>query len=186
MMVMKMEKGLDTGPVALTREVEIGETMTAGELHDKLMLIGAGAMVEAMEKLEADELPLTPQPEQGTVYAAKIDKGETRIDFTRSAHEVHNHIRALSPFPGAWFEAKINSKPERIKVLSSSLAAGPADGLSEPGTVLDGELTIACGNGAVRLLRLQRAGGKALAAADFLRGTALPAGTRLPPKAEAI
>jgi len=110
MIVMKMEKGLDTGPMALTREVEITQAMTAGELHDKLMLVGARAMVEAMAKLEADDLPLTPQPEEGVLYAAKIDKGETRIDFSRSARDVHNHIRGLSPFPGAWFEAETASR----------------------------------------------------------------------------
>ena len=175
MMVMKMEKGLDTGPVALTKEVEIGETMTAGELHDKLMLVGARAMVEAMEKLEADDLPLTPQPDEGVLYAAKIDKNETRIDFTKPAREVHNHIRGLSPFPGAWFEAQINNKPERIKVLASAVA----DGTGPAGEILDDALTVACGEGAVRLARLQKAGGKPLEASDFLRGTPLPAGTKL-------
>jgi methionyl-tRNA formyltransferase len=176
MMVMKMEKGLDTGPVALTKEVEIGEGVTAGELHDKLMLVGARAMVEAMEKLEADDLPLTPQPEEGVLYAAKIDKGETRIDFSRPARDVHDHIRGLSPFPGAWFEADINGRPERIKVLASV----PGEGNGPAGKVLDDTLTIACGEGAVRLTRLQKAGGKALDATDFLRGSAMPAGTMLP------
>ncbi|KQQ38369.1 methionyl-tRNA formyltransferase [Rhizobium sp. Leaf306] len=175
MMVMQMEKGLDTGPVALTKEVEIGEAMTAGELHDRLMLTGARAMVEAMEKLEAGDLPLTPQSEDGVLYASKIDKGETRIDFSRSARDVHNHIRGLSPFPGAWFEAEINGKPERIKVLSSALGSGQGDA----GTVLDDHLTIACGEGAVCLRRLQKAGGKPLDAADFLRGTAMTAGMRV-------
>lgn len=175
MMVMQMEKGLDTGPVALTKEIEIGENMTAGELHDKLMLTGARAMVEAMEKLEANDLPLTPQPAEGVLYAAKIDKGETRIDFSKPARDVHNHIRGLSPFPGAWFEAEINGRPERIKVLSSERG----EGHGEAGTVLDDTLTIACGDGAVRLTKLQKAGGKPLAATEFLRGTALPAGTRL-------
>ncbi|TDX89104.1 methionyl-tRNA formyltransferase [Neorhizobium sp. R1-B] len=174
MMVMQMEKGLDTGPVALTKEVEIGENMTAGELHDKLMLVGARAMVEAMEKLESGDLPLTPQPDEGVLYAAKIDKGETRIDFSRSARDVHNHIRGLSPFPGAWFEAEINGRPERVKVLASEVAKGQG----EAGTVLDDTLTMACGEGAVRLLKLQKAGGKPLAAAEFLRGTSVPAGTR--------
>jgi methionyl-tRNA formyltransferase len=175
MMVMKMEKGLDTGPVALTREVEIGENMTAGELHDKLMLAGAKAMAEAMEKLEADDLPLTPQAEEGVLYAAKIDKTETRIDFSKPAGEVHNHIRGLSPFPGAWFEAEIGGKPERIKVLASERAKG--QGAS--GEVLDNALTVACGEGAVRLRKLQKAGGKPLPAEDFLRGTPLARGTRL-------
>ncbi|CDZ65474.1 Methionyl-tRNA formyltransferase [Neorhizobium galegae bv. orientalis] len=175
MMVMQMEKGLDTGPVALTREVEIGEDMTAGELHDKLMLVGARAMVEAMEKLEANDLPLTAQSPEGVLYAAKIDKGETRIDFSKSADDVHNHIRGLSPFPGAWFEAEINGRLERVKVLLSEIG----EGQGEPGTVLDDALTIACGAGAVRLLKLQKAGAKPLAAAEFLRGTPLGPGMRL-------
>ncbi len=124
MMVMKMDKGLDTGDVALTREVEIGPNMTAGELHDRLMQTGAKAMAEAMVKLEMDDLPLTPQPVEGVLYAAKIDKAETRIDFSRDAKDVHNHIRGLAPFPGAWFELESNGKAERIKVLGSELAAG--------------------------------------------------------------
>ncbi len=176
MIVMKMEKGLDTGPMALTKEVEITEAMTAGELHDKLMLVGARAMVEAMAKLEADDLPLTPQPEEGVLYAAKIDKAETRIDFSKPARDVHNHIRGLSPFPGAWFEAEINGKPERIKVLTCAIG----EGSGAAGELLDDALTVACGDGAVQLTRLQKAGGKPLDAADFLRGTHLPKGTMLP------
>lgn len=175
MMVMKMEKGLDTGPVAIAREVSIEPDMTAGELHDALMAIGASAMVEAMAKLEEGNLPLVPQAEEGVLYASKIDKGETRIDFRRSAAEVHNHIRGLSPFPGAWFEAELNGKPERIKVLASQVA----DGEGEPGTVLDAHLTIACGTGSIRLLRLQKAGGKALDASEFLRGTTFAKGARV-------
>ncbi|MEF0940151.1 methionyl-tRNA formyltransferase [Rhizobium sp. BR 362] len=175
MMVMKMDKGLDTGPVALTREVEIGDTMTAGELHDKLMLVGAKAIVEAMNKLEHDELPLSEQSAEGVVYAAKIDKGETRIDFSKSAADVHNHIRGLSPFPGAWFEAEIAGRAERIKVLGSELA----DGQGAAGEVLTGDLVVACGTGAIRLTNLQKAGGKPLAAADFLRGTPIAPGTIL-------
>lgn len=175
MMVMKMDKGLDTGPVALTKCVTIGEAMTAGELHDKLMHVGAALMKEAMTKLEAGELTLAPQAEEGVVYAAKITKDETRIDFTRPARDVHNHIRGLSPFPGAWFELDIAGRVERIKVLVSELA----DGTGEPGTVLDDTLTISCGEDAVRLTRLQRAGGKALAAVEFLRGTPIAAGARV-------
>ncbi|MGZ2481853.1 methionyl-tRNA formyltransferase [Rhizobium pisi] len=175
MMVMKMDKGLDTGAVALTREVEIGPNMTAGELHDRLMLTGAKAMAEAMVKLEMNDLPLTPQPEEGVLYAAKIDKAETRIDFSRNAREVHNHIRGLAPFPGAWFELEIGGKPERVKVLASELA----EGQGAAGQLLTYDLVVACGSGAVRLTRLQKAGGKALAAADFLRGTPLAAGMRL-------
>ncbi|MBY3133306.1 methionyl-tRNA formyltransferase [Rhizobium laguerreae] len=175
MMVMKMDKGLDTGAVALTREVKIGPNMTAGELHDRLMLVGAKAMAEAMVKLEMNDLPLTPQPEDGVLYAAKIDKAETRIDFSRDAKDVHNHIRGLAPFPGAWFEFEIGGKMERVKVLASELA----EGQGAAGLLLTDDLVVACGSGAVRLTRLQKAGGKPLAAADFLRGTPLAAGTRL-------
>jgi len=175
MMVMKMEKGLDTGLVALTREVEIGENTTAGELHDRLMLVGARAMVEAMDRLEAEDLPLTPQSGEGVLYAAKIDKNETRVDFSRPAGDMHNHIRGLSPFPGAWMEADLGGKPERIKILGSERMGGGGT----PGEVLDDSLAVACGSGAVRLTRLQKAGGKPLDAADFLRGMPLPAGTRL-------
>ncbi|MBP2485577.1 methionyl-tRNA formyltransferase [Rhizobium leguminosarum] len=175
MMVMKMDRGLDTGAVALTREVEIGPNMTAGELHDRLMLVGAKAMAEAMVKLEMNDLPLTPQPDDGVLYAAKIDKAETRIDFSRDARDVHNHIRGLAPFPGAWFELEIGGKPERVKVLASELA----EGQGADGQLLTDDLVVACALGAVRLTRLQKAGGKPLAAADFLRGTPLAAGTRL-------
>jgi methionyl-tRNA formyltransferase len=175
MMVMKMDKGLDTGPVALTRKVEIDENMTAGELHDKLMHVGAKAMAEAMVKLEMNDLPLTPQPSEGALYAAKIDKGETRVDFGRQARDVHNHIRGLAPFPGAWFELEIGGKPERIKVLGSQMD----EGSGTPGDLLTDNLVVACGSGAVRLTKLQKAGGKPLAADDFLRGTPLAAGTRL-------
>jgi methionyl-tRNA formyltransferase len=175
MMVMKMDKGLDTGPVALTERVAIGETMTAGELHDRLADVGARLMVEAMARLEVDDLPLTPQPADGVLYAAKIGKEESRIDFSKPARYVHNHIRGLAPFPGAWFEAETNGKPERIKALKSELA----EDSGAPGTVLDDRLAIACGSGAVRPLRLQRAGGKPLDLADFLRGTAMPSGMRV-------
>ncbi|MBB3562184.1 methionyl-tRNA formyltransferase [Rhizobium sp. BK512] len=175
MMVMKMDKGLDTGDVALTREVEIAPNMTAGELHDRLMHVGAKAMAEAMVKLEMDDLPLTAQPAEGVLYAAKIDKAETRIDFSRDAKDVHNHIRGLAPFPGAWFELVGHDKAERVKVLGSELATG--EGMA--GTLVTDDLVVACGSGAVRLTKLQKAGGKPLVASDFLRGTPLVAGTRL-------
>ncbi|MDR6755105.1 methionyl-tRNA formyltransferase [Mycoplana sp. BE70] len=174
MMVMKMDKGLDTGPVALTRRVPIGPDMTGGALHDALMQAGGDLMVEAMARLEAGDLPLTPQAEQGVLYAAKIDKGETRIDFDRPATDVHNHIRALSPFPGAWFELSLAGKPERIKVLGSRLATGSG----QSGTVLASDgFVVACGDGAVSLTRLQKAGGRPLDVADFLRGTPVAPGT---------
>jgi methionyl-tRNA formyltransferase len=166
MMVMKMDEGLDTGPVALTERVEIGPLTTAGELHDILMSKGAGLMVEALAKLEAGDLPLTPQPEKGATYAAKISKAETRIDWSLPARQVHDHIRGLSPFPGAWCEMDFGGKTERVKLLRSM----QVDGEGKPGALLDDELTVACGEGAVRLTELQRAGGKAMRAEEFLRG----------------
>jgi methionyl-tRNA formyltransferase len=175
MMVMKMDKGLDTGPVAMTREIAISDAMTSGELHDALSDMGADLMVEAMAALEAGTLTLTPQSEDGVLYAAKISKDETRIDFSKPAGDVHNHIRGLAPFPGAWFEADFGGKTERVKVLASERASGAG----EPGIVLDDRLTIACLDGAVRLLRLQKAGGKPLDAGDFLRGLPVPPGPRI-------
>ncbi|MEP1776361.1 MAG: methionyl-tRNA formyltransferase [Nitratireductor sp.] len=175
MMVMKMEEGLDTGPVALQRRVEIAPDMTAGELHDVLARHSATLMVEALAALEAGRLALTPQPAEGITYARKIDKGETRIDWARPAAEIHNHIRGLSPFPGAWCEARLAAKPERLKILRSA----PAEGTGAPGTVLDDAMTIACGTGAVRLVELQRPGGKPMTVEAFLRGAALSRGDRV-------
>lgn len=175
MMVMKMDVGLDTGPVALTARVAIGPDMTGGELHDRLSETGAALMVEAMAKLERGELALTPQPAEGVTYARKIDKAETRIDWTRPAREVHDTVRALSPAPGSWCEVTVNGKAERLKVLRTTRA----DGAGEPGEVLDGDLAIACGDGAVRLIEVQRAGGKSMTTQDFLRGVRLARGDRL-------
>ena len=174
-MVMRMDEGLDKGPVCLAEPVAIGPDMTAGELHDSMAAAGAGLMARALASLERGSLVATPQPAKGVTYAAKIEKAEARIDFTRSAAEVHNHIRGLSPFPGAWFEAGSGGRVERVKVVRSLLAE--ASGL--PGTVLDGQLTIACGEAAIRLAVVQRAGKKPMAAHEFLRGFDLPAGTRL-------
>jgi methionyl-tRNA formyltransferase len=165
-MVMKMDEGLDTGPVALTRRVAIGADMTAGELHDLLMEDGAQLMVEALARLEAGDLELTPQEGEGTTYAAKIEKAETRIDWSLPAREVHDRIRGLSPFPGAWCEMVFGEKTERVKLLRSTLGKGEG----AAGTLVGDGLTVACGTGAVRLVELQRAGGKALPAEDFLRG----------------
>lgn len=165
-MVMKMDEGLDTGPVALTRRVAIGADMTAGELHDLLMEDGAQLMVEALARLEAGDLELTPQEGEGTTYAAKIEKAETRIDWSLPAREVHDRIRGLSPFPGAWCEMVFGEKTERVKLLRSTLGKGEG----AAGTLVGDSLTVACGTGAVRLVELQRAGGKALPAEDFLRG----------------
>jgi methionyl-tRNA formyltransferase len=172
MMVMKMDEGLDTGPVALTEKVTIHPDMTAGELHDELMEVGAGLMVRALLALEEGNLPLSPQRAEGVTYAKKIEKGETRVDWTRPGWQVHNHIRGLSTFPGAWCEMSIGGRAERVKLLRSTLG----EGNGSPGAVLDDSLTIACGEGAVRLEELQRAGGKALRAADFLRGAKLEKG----------
>jgi len=172
MMIMKMDMGLDTGPMALAERVVIHPDMTTGELHDELMNVGAGLMLRALLALEEGGLTLAPQAAEGVTYAKKIDKGETHIDWKRSAAEVHNHIRGLSPFPGAWCEMPVAGKPERIKILRSTLGAGKGP----PGTILDDQLTIACGEGAVHLEELQRAGGRTLRAADFLRGAKMEKG----------
>jgi methionyl-tRNA formyltransferase len=174
-MVMKMEAGLDTGPVALVDEMPIGPDMTAGEVHDRMMRVGADLMGRALAALERGSLTFTPQAEDGVTYAKKIEKSETRIDWSQPAEAVHNHIRGLSPFPGAWFEIEINGRPVRVKALRST----PAEGHGEPGTVLDDRLTIACGSGAVRLLTVQREGKGAMDAAAFSNGTGPLAGTRL-------
>ncbi len=175
-MVMRMEEGLDTGPVALTDLVPITPNVTAGELHDTLSEHGARLIVEALAKLEHGALETVPQATDGITYAAKIDKKESQIDFAKSAREVHNHIRGLSPFPGAWFEATPSGgKPERIKVLRSELAKGQG----APGELIDDKLAIACGEGAIRLVEVQRAGKRAMSAEEFQRGFALPRGTRI-------
>jgi len=174
-MVMRMEQGLDTGPVCLGEHVAIGGDETAGGLHDVLAARGASLMVRALSALERGSLDCQPQPEDGITYARKIEKAEARIDFTRPAHEVHNLIRGLSPFPGAWFEAGPEGKRERFKVLRARLA----EGAGTPGEVLDETLTVACGAGAVRLIELQRAGKRPMPAAEVLRGFAIPPGTRL-------
>jgi methionyl-tRNA formyltransferase len=174
-MVMRMAAGLDTGPVAMAERLPIGATMTAGELHDALAPLGADLMVRALGALERGTLQLTPQPEAGVTYASKIDKSETRIDWTKSSKAVHDHCRGLSPFPGAWFELAGSGQPARIKVLRTTRG----EGAGAPGIVLDDNLTIACGEGAVRLLEIQRAGKQPMKAEDFLRGTAVAPGTRL-------
>ncbi|MCC6947442.1 MAG: methionyl-tRNA formyltransferase [Bradyrhizobiaceae bacterium] len=175
-MVMRMEEGLDTGPVALAERVPIAPDATAGELHDQLAVVGADLMARALAALVRGSLKFEPQPQAGATYAKKIEKGETRIDWSRPAAEVHNYIRGLSPFPGAWFELAADGKPVRVKVIRSIRG----EGSGAPGTVLDDQLTIACGEGAVRLLQVQKAGAKAMSAEEFLRGTPLQAGTRLP------
>ena len=171
-MVMRMAEGLDTGPVALAERLAVGADMTAGELHDALARLGADLMVRALGALERGTLQLTPQPDEGVTYAAKIDKGETRIDWTKPWKAVHDHCRGLSPFPGAWFELP---GAGRIKVLRTTRG----EGSGAPGTVLDEHLTIACGEGAVRLLEVQRAGKQPMKAEEFLRGSKVAKGTPL-------
>jgi methionyl-tRNA formyltransferase len=169
--VMKMDAGLDTGAMAMTDRIAVGPDMTAGELHDALARLGADLMARALAAIERGSLTLTPQPAQGVTYAAKITNAETRIDWTKSARQVHDHIRGLSPHPGAWFDLG----GARVKVLRATLA----EGSGAPGAVLDDRLTIACGEGAVRLLRVQRAGRQPMSAEEFLRGAAVAKGTRL-------
>lgn len=169
--VMKMEAGLDTGPVGLLERVAIGPDMTAGELHDRLMIVGGDIMGRALAALERGGLHFTPQPDEGVTYAAKIEKSETRIDWSKPAKQVHDHIRGLSPFPGAWFDLD----GVRVKVLRSTLGLGAG----KPGEVLDDRLTVACGEGAVRLIEVQKAGSRALAAEEFLRGVELVKGVVL-------
>ncbi|MEQ9635292.1 MAG: methionyl-tRNA formyltransferase [Devosia marina] len=166
LVVMQMDEGLDTGAMGPTEIIAITPEMTAGELHDQMMRLGADLMGRALAALERGSLDFTPQPENGETYAAKIDKAEARIDFSKSAEEVHNLIRGLSPFPGAWFEMELAGKPVRIKALRSSLS----EGAGAPGALLGNELVIACGAGAVRLIQVQREGKGAMDAATFLRG----------------
>jgi methionyl-tRNA formyltransferase len=167
--IMQMEAGLDTGPVLLRAATPIGPAETTGELHDRLSALGARTIVEALDRL--DTLTPEPQPEAGVTYAAKIDKAEAAIDWTRPAPELIHQINGLAPFPGAW----VTWNGERLKLL----AARAASGQGTPGTVLDDALTIACGTEALQLTRLQRAGKAAQAAAEFLRGNALGKGERL-------
>jgi methionyl-tRNA formyltransferase len=173
--VMKMDEGLDTGGMAMMERVVIGADMTAGDLHDRLAAIGGDLMHRALGALERGSLQIVPQPEDGVTYAEKIDKNETRIDWRKPAAEVHDHIRGLSPFPGAWFEMPGEKGPMRVKVLRSTRG----EGSGAPGMLLDENLTIACGDGAIRILDLQRAGKQPMKADEFLRGTKLPAGTRV-------
>jgi methionyl-tRNA formyltransferase len=170
--VMRMDEGLDTGPVCLAKRVPIGPDATAGELHDTLAEQGASLMVEALAAIVRGDLRCTPQLADGVTYAAKIGKGETRVDFSRPAHVVHNLVRALSPVPGAWVEVAACGKRERIKVLRTAIAEGGGP----PGTILRNDLTVACGEGAVRLLEVQRAGRRPMPAEEFLRGFPLRAG----------
>jgi methionyl-tRNA formyltransferase len=169
--IMQMEEGLDTGAMAMAERVPIGADMTAGELHDVLARLGADLMIRALTAAERGSLQLTPQPQAGVTYAEKISKGETRIGWSKPWKAVHDHIRGLSPFPGAWFELD----GVRVKALRST----KAEGSGSPGMALDDKLTVACGDGAVRLTQVQRAGKQPMSADQFLRGTPVKAGTRL-------
>ena len=164
--VMKMDEGLDTGAMAMVERVPIAPDMTAGALHDVLARLGADLMVRAMAACERGTLTLTPQPTEGITYAAKIDKAETRIGWAKPWQVVHDHVRGLSPSPGAWCEFPGLG---RVKVLRTTQGTGSG----APGTVLDDKLTIACADGAVRILELQKAGGRPISAEDFLRGAPL-------------
>lgn len=173
--VMRMGEGLDTGPVCMVERIAISDEMTAGDLHDKMMVLGADLMVRALAALSRGALSETEQAEDGVLYAQKIEKAESRVDFARPATEVHNHIRGLSPFPGAWCEMEIKGKRQRVKILRSQLVEGEG----EPGTLLSEDMTIACKDGAIRLLELQRAGKGAMKAQDFQRGAGLEVGESL-------
>jgi methionyl-tRNA formyltransferase len=170
-MVMHMDEGLDTGPVALAERLAITPEATAGDVQDRLSQLGSDLIARALAALARDSLMFHSQSEAGVTYAHKISKEECRIDWSPPAHEVHNHIRGLSPSPGAFFDADFGRGMERIKVLRSS----PVEGSGSPGTLLDDHLTFACGSGAVRLLNVQRAGKAPVDAASFVRGTRLPA-----------
>ena len=177
-MVMRMDEGLDTGPVLMAERVAIGRH-TAGELGEKLARLGADLMVRALGALERGAIEAQPQPAEGATYAKKISKEEARIDWSKSASEIDCLVRGLSPWPGAWSEVQ----GERLKILFAepvsrvdSIAA--SSGGRAPGTMIGDDLTIACGVGALRLLRVQRAGGKAMAAGELLKGFALPSGAR--------
>jgi methionyl-tRNA formyltransferase len=171
-MVMKMDHSLDTGAIAMAERVPIGPDATAGELHDTLSRLGADLMLRALAALEKGQLQLTPQPAAGATYATKIDKDETRIDWTTPWQVVHNHCRGLSPFPGAWCEFP---GAGRVRILRTTRGSGEGS----PGHVLDGHLTVACGEGAVRIVELQRAGAKPMVADEFLRGTPVARGSTL-------
>jgi methionyl-tRNA formyltransferase len=169
--IMKMDEGLDTGAMAMAERMPIGVDTTAGEMHDALSRLGADLMLRVLVAAERGLLALTPQPQTSVTYAEKISKSETRIDWSKPWKQVHDHIRGLSPFPGAWFEVG----GVRVKVLRST----KSEESGAPGTALDDKLTIACGNGSVRLVQVQRAGRQPMSAEEFLRGTPVKAGTRV-------
>jgi len=169
--IMKMDEGLDTGAIAMAERMPIGADITAGDLHDVLSRLGADLMLRALAAAERGSLTLTPQPDKGVTYAEKISKNETRIDWSKPWKQVHDHIRGLSPFPGAWFEID----GARIKALRST----KGEGSGAAGTALDDKFTIACGTGAVRPTQVQRAGKEPMSADELLRGTPVKSGVRV-------
>lgn len=169
--IMQMDAGLDTGPMLAAARAPIDATTTGGALHDELATLGARLVVEALAGLEAGTIAPVPQPEAGVTYAPKIDKAETRIDWRRPAVEIDRQVRAFAPWPGAWFEVG----GQRVKLLAGEIVTAAGSG---PGTVLDDRLTIACGDGAIRARRLQRAGKAPADAEAFLRGFPVAAGSR--------
>jgi methionyl-tRNA formyltransferase len=173
--IMRMDEGLDTGPVCAATPITIAPDMTAGDLHDLMAALGASLMVETLATLERGALACNPQPSDGVTYAGKIDKAEARIDWMRPAAEINNKVRGLAPWPGAYFEVAQGGKTERIKVLRVS----PVLGSGPPGTLLDSDGSIACADGAIRLVEVQRAGRRPMTAAALLRGFALAPGTIL-------
>jgi len=174
--VMAMEEGLDTGPVFLTHVEAITDATTTGDLHDRLSQAGAQLMVRALEQLEAGTLIGEPQSEDGVTYARKIERHETRLDWHLSANALVRKIHAFSPFPGCWFELPTEKGLVRVKALR----AERAEGAGAPGTIIDEQLTIACGDGALRLLNVQKEGKSAVSALEFLRGNLVRTGTILP------
>jgi methionyl-tRNA formyltransferase len=173
-MVMKMDAGLDTGDVAMAERLAITDAMTAADVRDALAPLGGDLMARAMGALERGRLQLAKQGSDGVTYATKIEKAETRIDWNKPARDVLRHIHGLSPFPGAWCEMALEGGQARVKILRCAMA----DGSGAPGEVLDDHLTIACKQGAIRILELQRAGKQPMKAEEFLRGNPLKAGVR--------
>lgn len=177
--VMKMEAGLDTGPVAMVERVPIAPDTNAGQLHDILMGLGADLMVRALAALSRGALTFTPQPADGVTYAAKINAGDAELGWTLPARRAHDQVRGLAPFPGAFFRLDAGRGPERVKVVETRIVEGVDTGGALPGTLLDGEGTVACGEGALRLVTVQRAGKAAMSADEWLRGARIAPGTRL-------
>ena len=173
-MVMRMDAGLDTGDVAMAERMAITDAMTVADVHDALARLGGDLMARTMGALERGKLQLTKQSEQGVTYATKIEKAEARIDWNKPAREVLRHIHGLSPFPGAWCEMPLEGEQVRVKILRCAMT----DGSGAPGEVLDDHLAIACKEGAIRILELQRAGKQPMKAEEFLRGSPIKTGAR--------